>query len=84
MQRTKLNSSLLAWVLYDPHRRHLDIELHSGQRYRYFGVPAHSYQELLKAESNGRYFNHSIRKCFPYQNLSRSPAPIVLAAGKTK
>jgi len=84
MQPTKLDSSLLAGVQYDPHRRHLDVEFHSGQRYRYFNVPTRCYQELLRAESSGRYFNRSIRNCFPYQNLSRSSAPLVLVAGKTK
>lgn len=84
MQPTKLDSSLLASVLYDPHRTHLDVEFRSGQSYRYFNVPASCYQELLAADSKGRYFNRRIRNCFPYQNLSRPSAPLVLTAAKTK
>lgn len=84
MQPTKLDSSLLASVQYDPPRRYLDVEFRSAQRYRYFNVPARRYQELLRAESKGRYFNRSIRNCFPYRNLSRPSAPLVLVVGKTK
>jgi hypothetical protein len=84
MPATKLDSSLLASVQYDPRRRHLDVEFRSGLFYRYFNVPALCYRELLAANSKGQYFNRTIRNCFPYQNLSRPSTPLVLAAEKTK
>lgn len=84
MRPTMLDSSLLASVQYDPHRRHLDVEFRSGQCYRYFNVPALCYRKLLAADSKGQYFNRTIRNCFPYQNLSRPSTPLVLTAAKTK
>ncbi len=80
MRRTPLNSTSLAWSQYHPRRRWLDIEFRTGKLYRYFNVPARSYRELLAADSKGRYFNSNIRNSFSYQDLSRSPALLVLAA----
>jgi hypothetical protein len=83
--RVPLDSTLLAWVLYDPAADRLQVHLHSGQRYQYFGVPPSCYQQLLQADSKGAFFNRHIRNCFPFQNLSKPAAPIVLAAPrKTK
>ena len=84
MRRVPLESTLLAWARYDAARRRLDVGFHSGELYRYFGVSRKYYQELLSADSKGRYFNQNIRNCFSYQNLSRASAPVVLAAAKTK
>jgi hypothetical protein len=83
--RVPLESTLLAWVRYDPAAERLDVHLRSRERYRYFGVPPSRYQQLLLADSKGAFFNRHIRNCFPFQNLSKSAAPIVLAAPrKTK
>ena len=73
--RVPLESSLLAWVRYDPTRSQLQVQFHSGERYLYFQVPPTCYHELLQADSKGVYFNHQIRNRFPYQHLSRSPWP---------
>ena len=83
--RVPLESTLLAWVRYDPATGRLEVHFHSGQRYRYFGVPPSCYQQLLQADSKGAFFNRHIRNCFPFQHLSKPSAPIVLAAPhKTK
>lgn len=84
MQRFPVQSSVLESAGYDPARRWLDVEFRSGLLYRYFQVPSHHYQELMKADSKGIYFNEHIRDRFPYQPLSRSQAPIVLAATRAK
>jgi hypothetical protein len=78
--RVPLESTLLVWVRYDSRPRHLDVQFHSGERYRYFGVPPSCYQQLLQADSKGAFFNRYIRNCFPFQRLSIPSAPIVLAA----
>lgn len=82
MSRVPLDSRILASALYDSGRRQLELEFRSGKRYRYFQVPQHCYEELLRAESKGAYFNHSIRDCYPFQDLSNPAAPLVLAARK--
>ena len=79
MRPVQFESTLLASARYDATRRHLDVQLHSGDSYRYFGVSTKSYQELLSADSKGRYFNQNIRNRFPYQNLSHPASPVILA-----
>jgi lysyl-tRNA synthetase class 2 len=83
--RVPLESTLLAWASYDPLSCRLQIEFRSGEHYLYFRVPPACYQQLLQAHSKGSFFNANIRNRFPYQNLSRTSAPLVLtAARKTK
>lgn len=82
MERAQLHSRSLAWALYHPRRRWLNIAFRTGKLYRYFNVPICYYQQLLAAESKGRYFNSTIRNRFPYQDLSRLPAPLVRTAAK--
>jgi hypothetical protein len=83
--RVPLQSTSLASALYDPLQHCLEIEFRSGERYLYFQVPPPCYQQLLQADSKGSYFNRYIRNRFPYQHLSNSSAPVILAAPrKTK
>lgn len=44
MHRVPLQSSLLAWVDYDPGRRLLEVEFRTGDQYRYFDVPPHCFE----------------------------------------
>ena len=84
MQRVQLESALLAWARYQPDCHQLELEFRGGERYLYYGVSARTYAELLGAESKGAFFNARIRNCFPFRDLSRTSAPIVLVSGKTK
>jgi hypothetical protein len=85
MERSRLQSSTLAFASYHRRRRQLELEFRSGKRYLYFRVPAQIYEELLQAPSKGVFFNRNIRNRFPFQELSAPSAPIVLtAASKTK
>jgi hypothetical protein len=61
VERVELQSRSIKAAGYDPERALLEVEFHSGAMYRYEGVPAGVYQELLAAESHGRYFNQNIR-----------------------
>lgn len=85
MHSLPVESTTLAAVGYDPALRRLEIRFRSGERYLYLQVPSHIYQQLLQAESKGQGFNRLIRNRFPYQHLSSSSNPVVLAAPtKTK
>jgi len=84
MQPVQLQSKTLASALYHPRRRQLELKFRSGKRYLYFQVPPQCYRELLRADSKGAYFNRSIRNRFPFQDLSTTSAPLVLASAKTK
>jgi hypothetical protein len=69
-KRVSVESSVLASVLYLPEQRLLEIEFRSGQRYRYFDVPQHHYDDLSTAESKGAYFNTMIRNRFSSSQLA--------------
>lgn len=47
----------------------LEVALRGGAMYRYFGVPTQTYQELLRAQSKGAYFNSHVRSRFAYTKI---------------
>ena len=67
MDRLAVDSTTLAWVGYAPDQGVLELGFHTGKVYAYFEVPLRTYQELLRAESKGRYFNLNIRNHFRVQ-----------------
>lgn len=54
-------STMIAAAGYDPDTRTMEIEFRSGRSYTFEGVPPHVYENLLAAESPGRYFNQAIK-----------------------
>ena len=69
MARVDLKSTSLHAATYQDQSAFLELEFLSGAIYRYLGVPAQIYQELLRAESKGRYFNQHIRNGFTYTQI---------------
>lgn len=70
MLRVDLQSTALKAVTYQDQSAHLELEFRSGAIYRYSAVPALVYQELLRAESKGRYFNQHIRNRFTQAQIN--------------
>lgn len=68
-ERAELQSSLLKAASYSAVDALLEVELRNGSVYQYSGVPASTYQNLLQAESKGRYFNLHIRNLYPTAKL---------------
>jgi len=62
-------SSLVQAATYQQEAAILEVALHGGAVYRYFGVPAQTYEELLRAQSKGRYFNDHVRSRFAYTKI---------------
>ena len=60
-----VESSVRSQVAYDERREVLHVIFREGATYQYFSVPRQTYRELLRAESNGAYFNRHIRNVFP-------------------
>ena len=58
MKRVQLSSSAIAAVTYDKRQKTLEVEFRDGDIYRYTHVPQFVYQELLRAESAGAFWNH--------------------------
>ena len=70
-RRPTADSSSIACVGYSPQSCTLEIEFRNGERYRYFEVPHQAYDQMLAAESKGRYFHRSIRQTYAYERISR-------------
>lgn len=66
---TDWSSSLLEDAVYDRSRALLELSFWSGVRYRYLDVPAEVYDQLLRAESKGKYFNVHIRNRYAYTKI---------------
>lgn len=71
MDRTRVSSSNLASVGYDPNTRMLEIEFHSGGIYQYSNVPAYVYSSLMSASSHGSYFDAHVKKAGYYCRKTR-------------
>jgi hypothetical protein len=69
LTRTPVKSSVLASVMYLPAQRVLEVEFCSGLVYQYLDVPSQNHQELLAAESKGKYFNSHIRNHFVSRHI---------------
>jgi len=69
MARVDLKSTSLNAATYQDQSACLELEFRSGAIYRYRDVPAQTYQELLRAESKGGYFNQHIRNRFLYSKI---------------
>ena len=61
MERTEIDSSVIASAAYDDDRMVLEIKFRTGRVYHYRDVPRTVYDELLSSESAGKYFNNVIR-----------------------
>jgi hypothetical protein len=66
-----LESKMFTSVAYDAGKRILYLRFQSGDIYRYFEFSNNDYQQLLSAESKGRYFLSNIRNCFRYERLAK-------------
>jgi hypothetical protein len=53
MPRIDLNSTSLHAVTYQDPCAVLELEFRSGAIYHYFGIPAQTFEELLRAQSKG-------------------------------
>jgi hypothetical protein len=69
VKRIRVRSSAIATVAYSRSKELLEIEFSNGNRYRYRGVPATVYEELMTAPSRGHYFLERIRDSYPAERL---------------
>ena len=61
------DSSAIERAAYNPGTQSLDIWYEGGNQYSYYGVPPHTYQQLLKADSAGEFVNRQIKPFFRYK-----------------
>jgi KTSC domain-containing protein len=71
MDRQPVTSESLASVGYDAATPMLEVEFTTGRVYRYFGVPARVYADLMAASSLGAFFNARIRNAgYDYERVA--------------
>lgn len=61
MNPIPIASSVIASLQHDPGTNVLEVVFHTGRVYEYFLVQKSVFEELLRAESVGEYFNKNIR-----------------------
>lgn len=66
MTRQTVESSNLRSVEYDEFLLVLEIEFKSGAVYRYYGVPSEVHDEIINAESVGKYFNANVKSKYNF------------------
>ncbi len=71
MDRRPVSSSQIKSVGYDAKREELEIEFNSGGIYRYYKVPESVYNDLMKAESKGKFFNSQIKGLYEVKKISQ-------------
>ena len=69
MHRTRVASSSIASIGYDPALEILEIEFCDGALYQYSGVTRDEHLALMAAESKGAHFNLQIREKHPCRRL---------------
>lgn len=60
MQLSTVESSMVQAIGYDPETRTLEVIFNNDTKYQYHDVPQEQYQELMNAESKGRYMHAHI------------------------
>ena len=65
------DSSAITRAAYDEDEATLDLWYKGGARYRYFTVPAETFEALLSAPSAGEYVNRHIKDGFRFEIEAR-------------
>ncbi|HEX4700990.1 MAG TPA: KTSC domain-containing protein [Pseudonocardiaceae bacterium] len=69
MLRSRVTSSSLVSVGYDPAGQVLEVEFSSGSVYQYTGVPVAVYTEFRAASSLGSYLARRIKPHYPVHRV---------------
>ena len=66
-----VDSSAISRVEYDPAEQKLIVTFRpSGETYAYLQVPQQTYDDLLSADSIGRFFNEHVRDSYEHARYS--------------
>ena len=64
-----VESSSIDAVGYDPASRRLYVRFRSGYTYVYYAVAKPVFDDLLAADSKGRFLNQEIKDAYDYRRL---------------
>jgi hypothetical protein len=69
MRRSRVQSSSVRSIGYDPRQHALEIEFHGGSIYRYGLVPESVFERLRTAPSVGSFVNTVVKPRYPARKL---------------
>ena len=69
MNRNHVESSNIESIGYDSKSQTLEIEFLNGSIYQYFDVPQHVFDELMSADSHGKYLAANIKGHYRYSKV---------------
>ena len=69
MRLRRVESNMLIAVGYDRKSRVLEVIFRTGGKYRYKNVPSYKYDELMSAESIGKYMHEHILRRYQYERV---------------
>jgi len=75
MERTPVTSSNISSIGYDEEAKTLEIAFldkgsgGDGAVYQYYEVPKNVYDEIMEAESKGKYLHQNIKDVFRYSKV---------------
>lgn len=69
MSWINVSSTNLSRVRYDDSKNILEIEFQGGRVYQFFDVPKQVFEDLLNAESNGKFFHEQIKGHYRYARV---------------
>lgn len=69
MKRDHVESSNIESIGYDSKSQTLEIEFLNGSIYQYFDVQHHIYDELMNADSHGKYLAAYIKGNYRYSKV---------------
>lgn len=73
MNRTPVESSNLVSVGHDPSVNILQVEFKGGAIYNYFQVPPSVFNDLMAAESCGKFLNAVVKPTYNFEKLEQGP-----------
>lgn len=73
MNRQPVESSNIRSVGHDPEKNVLEVEFTNGGLYQYADVPAKVHEELIGADSVGKYFGANVRNSFKATRIDQKP-----------
>lgn len=68
-EMTPVSSSNIDSIGYDEQNQGVYVRFLNGSLYVYKGVPAHEYQNLIEAPSQGSYLNRNFKNVYPYERI---------------
>lgn len=68
MEREPVTSSTVVSVGYDSNTQTLEVEFKNGV-YQYYNVPQTIYEQMMMAESVGKFLNSYIKPAYPYAKI---------------